>query len=199
MYFCDERSCINTGCINDTVPSCDITNPLVIHHKARRWSHWQPKRGKNPTKQNKKLLVLKGILNFDNSPTGVSAIWPKGTRENNLNPSQHSKLPVCYKSLAHALGAEREQLRQDRLECTKGSSVTQCWKKPLQYYMLPNTYTSQSLTYLPAKPVSRATKQEKLLQSYCQVLEWLATANFPVHNHSIFSFAMEMLFLKFIL
>lgn len=149
---------------------------------------------KKKTNTKNLLLVLKGILNFDNSPTGVSAIWPTGTRENNLNPSQHSKLPLCYKSLAHALGTEREQLRQDRLERSEGSSVTQCWKKTLQYYMLPNTYTSQSLTYLPAKPVSRATKQEKLLQSYCQVLEWLATANFPVHNHSMFSFAMEMLF-----
>lgn len=60
--------------------------------------------------------------------------------------------------------------------------------------MLPNTYTSQSLTYLPEKPVSGATKQEKLLQSCCQILGWLASANFPVHLHSIFSFTMEMAF-----
>lgn len=30
---------------------------------------------------------------------------------------------------------------------SRGSSVMQRWSKTLQYYMLPNTYTSQSLTY----------------------------------------------------
>lgn len=133
------------------VPSCDITNPLVIHHKARRWSHWQ-------SKWQQQKEVLKGIPSFDNSPKGVPAIWPKGIREKNLNPSQHSKLPMCFKSLAPALRTKPEQLCQPSL---KAALLTQCWKKVLQYYMLPNTYTSQSLTYLPEKACQQGYSTRK--------------------------------------
>lgn len=60
--------------------------------------------------------------------------------------------------------------------------------------MLPSTYASQSLTHLPEKPVSRATKQEKLLQSCCQIFGDLRMLISQSHLHSVFSFIMEMAF-----
>lgn len=80
------------SCINSAVPSCDITNPLVIHHKARRWSHWQPKGWRGGLRGE---VVLKGFLNFDNPPPEMPALRPTGSRENDLKPSQRSNLPMC--------------------------------------------------------------------------------------------------------